>query len=79
MKFVKKNNIWYKHNNNSDKLYNFFHGWTNYDSINDIEEEFENWHDLYEKTGWHPFIEMKKLTMYGFLPMVNILHAVLIL
>lgn len=60
MKFVKKNNIWYKHNNNSDKLYNFFHGWTNYDSINDIEEEFENWHDLYKKTGWHPFITDSK-------------------
>ena len=57
MKFVKKNNIWYKHDNNSDKLYNFFHGWTNYDLVNDIEEEFENWHDLYKKTGWHPFIE----------------------
>ena len=60
MKFVKKNNIWYKHNNNSDKLYNFFHGWTNYNPETDIEKEFENWHDLYIKTGWHPFITDSK-------------------
>ena len=57
MKFVKKNNIWYKHNNNSDKLYNFFHGWTDYNPETDIEKEFENWHDLYKQTGFNPLID----------------------
>ena len=48
MKFVKKNNIWYKHNNNSDKLYNFFHGWTDYNPETDIEKEFEQF-KIFEK------------------------------
>lgn len=68
--FVKVNELWYEYDERRpDKLYNFHHGWTTKDKNTIIQDYvfFDNWHDVYETTGFNPLVDTTFYNLTGWL------------